>query len=477
MELGEGFGDPDVLTLAEDHIVLKLEAALPPDVMLPEGLAFGDVDGRLLVANQRSLVSASGSALLRWTSVSKALFCGCASFDSCDLFASVGSELLRDAQEVHIVHNRNTVYKLIRMFPNAKVIALPHDLSRHFTDFDVPQGDLAAPLVKQSQLRQLVGSSGDQRTECLPFSRETTLALIRSCPYVCRIDSRWVVSCFTEPHHLLTSTDCGKAEKFTHVNLIDQDLVLATTRLGMPAAAADVAVAAKTFPSLQTLEVCLGSQEALAKISAFRNLHSLAVAFTAGFIVRDMSTQLEQLLTKLPVLEELELENCGGIRLLAISRLCARLKILRLVNCVGSLSDVPVDADAFAALECLELDMQILKAVFNSLLCAAKNKLRNAHFRDEALCLAFLQHCVQNGRCLPFQNLERLTLNTKESLSALGLQPEDLNDVLRALPALRRVETNSFDLRLFFENYGSPRGRVSLSWIGCVYCAVHRPGY
>ncbi|KAH7939439.1 hypothetical protein HPB52_012694 [Rhipicephalus sanguineus] len=476
MELIGDFGDPDDLTLAEDHIILKLETALPPEAKLPEGLAFGDVDGLLLIANQRSLVSAMGSALLREARVSKALFCGCAPFDSCELFANVASELLRDAQEVHIVHNRNMVYKLIRMFPSAKVIALPHDLSRHYPEFDEPRSDLTGPLVERSQLRQLVGSSGEQRTECLSLSHETTLELIRNCPYVCRINSRWVVSCFTKPHSLLTSADRCKAKNFTHVNLIDQDLVLTTRGLGMSAATADIAVAATTFPSVETLEVCLGSQEALGKISAFRNLRNLAVAFTAGFIVRDMSTELEQLLAKLPGLEALELENCGGIRLPAISRLCTRLKILRLVNCVGSLSDVPVDADAFADLECLELDMQILKAVFNSLLDATKNKLRNAHFRDEALCLAFLQHCVESGRRLPFLNLERLTLNTKESLSALGLQPEDLHDVLHALPALRCVETNSYDLRLFFEN-SFPRGRVSLSWIGCVYCAVHRPAY
>ncbi|XP_037524531.1 uncharacterized protein LOC119401681 [Rhipicephalus sanguineus] len=340
MKLGDDFGDPDVLTLAEDHIVLKLETALAPDATLPEGLAFGDVDGLLLVANQKSLVSASGSALLREARVSKALFCGCAPFDSCELFANVASELLRDAQEVHIVHNRNTVYKLIRMFPNAKVIALPHDLSRHYVEFDEPRRDHSAPLVERSQLRQLVGTWGDQRTECLSISRATTLALIRSCPYVCRIDSRWVVSSFTEPNRFFTSTDRRKAKNFTHVNLMDRDLAL-TTGLRMSAAAADVAVAAKTFPSVEMLEVCLGSQEALAKISAFRNLRSLAVAFSPAFISRDVSTQLEQLLAKLPGLEELELENCGGIRLLAISRLCTRLKILKIVNCVGSLNDVP----------------------------------------------------------------------------------------------------------------------------------------
>ncbi|KAL1472206.1 hypothetical protein MTO96_023114 [Rhipicephalus appendiculatus] len=425
------------LLSAPYHIVLKLETALPPDATtLPEGFAFGDVDGLLLVANQRSLVSASGSALLREASVSKALFCGCAPFDSCDQFARAASELLRNAQEVHIVHNRNTVCKLIRMFPNAKVIALPHDLSRHHVEFDEPRRDLSAPLVEGSQLRQLVGTWGDQRTECLYISRATTLALIRSCPHVCRIDSRWVASSFTEPPGFFTSTDRCKAKNFIHVNLIDRDLALAIG-LRMSAAAADVAVAAKTFPSVETLEVCLGSQQALAKISAFRNLRSLAVGFTPAFMSRDMSTQLERLLAKLPGLEELEIEHCGGIRLLSISRLCSRLKILRLANCVGSLSDVAVDADAFADLECLDLDMQILKAVFSSLLLTIKDKLRNVHFRDEALCLAFLQYCVQNGRRLPFPSLQRVTLSTKESLSALGLQPEDLHDVRRALPALR----------------------------------------
>ncbi|KAL3187214.1 hypothetical protein MRX96_025527 [Rhipicephalus microplus] len=231
MEVSEDFGNPDVLVLAEDHIVLKLETALPPDSTLPEGFALGDVDGLLLVANKQSLVSASRSALLRGASVSKALFCGCVSFDSCDLFASAASELLRDAQEVHIVHNRNTVYKLIRMFPNAK----------HRSSKEASSGNWWATW-------------GDQRTECPSISRATTLALIRSCPNVSRIDSRWVVSSFTEPPSFFTSTDRRKAKNFTHINLLDRDLALATG-LGLSAVAADVAVAAKTFPSAEKLEV------------------------------------------------------------------------------------------------------------------------------------------------------------------------------------------------------------------------------
>ncbi|XP_075727419.1 uncharacterized protein LOC142768866 [Rhipicephalus microplus] len=476
MEVSEDFGNPDVLVLAEDHIVLKLETALPPDSTLPEGFALGDVDGLLLVANKQSLVSASRSALLRGASVSKALFCGCVSFDSCDLFASAASELLRDAQEVHIVHNRNTVYKLIRMFPNAKVIALLHDISRHYVEFDEPRRDPSAPLVEGSQLRQLVATWGDQRTECPSISRATTLALIRSCPNVSRIDSRWVVSSFMEPPSFFTSTDRRKAKNFTHINLLDRDLALATG-LGLSAVAADVAVAAKTFPSAEKLEVCLGSQQALDKISAFRNLRSLAVAFVPAFMSRDTSTHLGRLLAKLPDLEELEIEHCGGIRLLEISRLCSHLRVLKLANCFGSLSDVPVDADAFADLECLDLDMQILIPVFASLLGAIKNKLRSLHFHDQELCSAFLHYCVQNSRRLAFPSLQRLTLGTKESLSALRLQPQDLQTAVNALPSLRHVKTDSFDLRLFFENCRALRGRVSLSWTGCVYCAVHKPAY
>ncbi|KAL3187218.1 hypothetical protein MRX96_025531 [Rhipicephalus microplus] len=61
-------------------------------------------------------------------------------------------------------------------------------------------------------------------------------------------------------------------------------------------------------------EVCLGSQQALDKISAFRNLRSLAVAFVPAFMSRDTSTHLGRLLAKLPDLEELEIEHCGGIQ-------------------------------------------------------------------------------------------------------------------------------------------------------------------
>ncbi|XP_075742753.1 uncharacterized protein LOC119172021 isoform X2 [Rhipicephalus microplus] len=182
MELVREFGDPHVLTLAEDHIVLKLELPWPRDVEFPQGISLADDDGLLLVGNRESFVSARQSTLTRVARICKALFCGCASFDSWDRYASAATNLLRDAEEICIVHNRDKVHKLVRMFPNVKVLALLHDLCEHYVELDEPCRDLVAPLVEGSQLRKLVCSASNLYDGYLVMSHETTLALLRTCP-------------------------------------------------------------------------------------------------------------------------------------------------------------------------------------------------------------------------------------------------------------------------------------------------------
>ncbi|KAH7934052.1 hypothetical protein HPB49_020916 [Dermacentor silvarum] len=396
MELVREFGDPLVLGLAEDHIILKLETAWPRT-------SLADDDGLLLVANQRSLVCAARSAFPREARISKALFCGCTSFESSRHYASAASELLRDTQEIYIVHNRDKVYKLIRMFPNAKVLALPHDLCTHALELDEPRRDRSAPLVDRSQLRELVGSMRSLSEGCMRLSRETTLAVMLTCP-----------------------------------------------------------------------QVGVGSSVMLAKISAFRNLRSLMLALDLCIVFADVHLELKRLLTMLPGLEELAVENCGGLRLSTIARLCPKIKRLKLAGCMGSSEDNPVDADAFPNLECVDMNILLSSFIFNSFLCATREVLRTARFEDDGMCAEFLQYCVQHGRRLPFPRLEHLSLDTEESLRGLELEPRDLHDVLKALPAIRHLQTDSYDLRLF-DNYCVPRGRVSLLWTGCVYCQVHRP--
>ncbi|XP_075531636.1 uncharacterized protein LOC142564502 [Dermacentor variabilis] len=477
MELVRDFGDPHVLTLAEDHIVLKLDTAWARDVILPEGLSIADEDGLLLVANQRSLVSASKTGLLRGVTISKALFCGCASFDSLDSYRRVAGTLLRETQQLCIIHNRDKVYTLIRMFPNVEILALPHDLCTHALELDEPCRDRSAPLVERSKLKELVGSVGSFRDGCIILSPETTLAIMRTCPDVRRIDSFWVVNCFEELHGLPASVECPRTERCIHLCLLLHNWTpserLTSTFIGY-----DVTLAAK-FPWIKRLQlqVVVTSLKMLAKVSAFRNLRSLVVELLPDVAFRDVDRQLRKLLPTLPNLEELVLHNCGGLMLSTIARLCPKLKSLSVPNGSGSLHDIPVDADAFPYLEKVEIKMDVLKNAFDSLLSATHDTLRSACFGGDEICILFLTHCLQHGRHNPFSRLEHLTLHTEQSLRMLELQPQDLHDVLKALPALRHLQTDSYDLRLFFENYCISRDRLSLSWLQCVHCAVHNTDF
>nr|XP_054917084.1 uncharacterized protein LOC129380311 [Dermacentor andersoni] len=253
MELVRDFGDPHVLTLAEDHIVLKLDTAFARDAILPEGLSIADEHGFLLVANQRSLVSASKTALLRGVTISKALFCGCASFDSSDCYGRVAGRLLRQTQELCIIHNKDKVYNLIRMFPNVEILALPHDLCTHALELDEPCRDRSAPLVERSKLKELVGSIGSFRDGCIVLSPETTLAIMRTCPDVRRLDSFWVVKCFKELHGLPASVKCPRTERFIHLCLLLHNWT-SSERLPSIFIGDDVTLAAK-FPSIKRLQV------------------------------------------------------------------------------------------------------------------------------------------------------------------------------------------------------------------------------
>ncbi|XP_049511932.1 uncharacterized protein LOC125940184 [Dermacentor silvarum] len=477
MELLREFGDPKDLLLAQDHIMLKLETAWPPDVTVPGGLSFADHDSLLLIANQTSLVSAAKSSLLREAIIPKALFCGCAPFDSSDRYASAARQLLRHAQEICILHNRDKVYKLIRMFPNVKVLCLPHDLCLHLLELDEPCRDRSAPLVERCQLRELVGNIGSLCKGLLGMSPETTLAVIRTCPDLRRIDSWWAVKCYVGPYGLATSSAHRRARKLTHLwlGLLDNMSGGRAEDPMNPMTAVDVPLAARIFSSVQSLQVVVESLDTLAKISAFCNLRSLTVELNPCIALADVDSELQHALRRLSRLEELALENCGGLRLSTISRLCPKLKILKLEGCVVSAEDTLVDGDAFPNLEYIDVNINILKVAWNAFLSATHDTLRTARFVHDSMCFEFLQYCVRYGRHQPFSRLEHLTLNTNMSLRESEVHPEDLHDVMKALPVLRHLETDSYDLRLFMENYCVPRGRLSLSWIECVYCAVHRP--
>ncbi|XP_077489037.1 uncharacterized protein LOC144099534 [Amblyomma americanum] len=471
METMKKYGDLHTLLMAEDHIVLKLEAPWPQDSPLPEGCLLGNKCGSLLVMDHRALVSARST--LRSAGISGALFAGCVPFNSSELFESAAREVLKATEEICIVHNGNTICKLIRMFPQAKVLALPHDFVPHAVEREEPLRDHLAPLVDTCQLRELLGSIEGLSNGYLLFTQETVRAVLRTCPLVRRIDSHGVLEAFLHLADTPDQTSCPKAKDITHVMLLTS-LDTCHAKLGDAPDASDVAIAASTFPHVESFMVVVKSLETMAAVSAFRHLRSLSIALRPPISFVNVDSELLRLLRALPRLECLSLEFCGGLRLAVITKLCPQIKGLRLLSCEGpSDDDIALDGNAFPDLEILEMSAKLHKRTYHGLFRATAQRLRILRLSGDGTCSEFLHLCCLGGQQISFPHVEELMLGTKLTVSALKLHPEDLHTLLKALPELRLLVTDSYDLRLFFQNYCVPRGRVSLLWCECVFCAVH----
>ncbi|KAL3184483.1 hypothetical protein MRX96_031774 [Rhipicephalus microplus] len=463
------FGETWKLLLAEDRIVAKLAEPWPPGVSLPEGCK---LENDSLITNQRSLVAAS-SVLCRKAKVSRALFAGCESFESSEQFRTAAARLLRGAEELCIVHNKNQAHALVRAFPNIRVLALPHDLCRHELGIhrhELVTADHSSPLMAQpSQLTHLLGNVESLGGVGLIFSKEAVAELLRMCPQLRRIDSHVVLEAFLLLDALPIPRTYSTANDFTHLALYAE--VGGTCGETAPAGPDDVALAGSTFPLVEDLEVLTRSVEALDKIAAFQHVDTLLVALAPPVAWANVDSKLQQLLGNWPRLGKLALEYCGGVRLSTIAALCPKVRSLRLAYCKWDPSDCPVEAGAFPELESIELYIRMADAVFDSLFLATCGRLRKVQLYNDRSCCQFLHLCVRKRAHFPC--LEELRLSTDISVRAMALEPESLHNVLRALPALRHLATDSYDLKLFFENYYVPRGRVFYSRDACVFCAVH----
>ncbi|KAL1471506.1 hypothetical protein MTO96_039911 [Rhipicephalus appendiculatus] len=194
MERIAQFGETCKLLLAEDQIVAKLAEPWPSGVPLPQGCV---LEHDSLITNQSSLVAAR-RVLCHEARVSRALFSGCESFESSEPFRAAAAELLRDAEELCIVHNRDQVHALVRAFPNVRVLALPHDLCRHALGVGVDElttaGGSSSLMAPRSQLTHLLGNVESLGGVGLMLSKEAVAGLLRTCPRVSNTMQRNVAS-------------------------------------------------------------------------------------------------------------------------------------------------------------------------------------------------------------------------------------------------------------------------------------------
>ncbi|KAH9379994.1 hypothetical protein HPB48_001389 [Haemaphysalis longicornis] len=134
---------------------------------------------------------------------------------------------------------------------------------------------------------------------------------------------------------------------------------------------------------------------------------------------------------------------------------CPGLRSLSLNNCL-MLADGPVmPENAFEFLESADVETSDVKMTwkttqFADLIASTSKKLRRLRVGNDGACSRFLKICCKNRFKISFPFLEDLALGTKVSLKVLGLLPDNLLKVSKIIPALRRIETDSYDPRLFF---------------------------
>lgn len=164
-------------------------------------------------------------------------------------------------------------------------------------------------------------------------------------------------------------------------------------------------------------------------------------------------------------LEGLSVTNFNTVRLSSIARHSGKtLDSLLLTGC--NVAGEVVSQDAFPKLENLTLGKRITGSTLNSLLAACPS-LKSLQLRHQDTCAMFLKDVITSRRT---KGLERLILCTDASFSKMRIDAGNLRTLLAGSPSLRHVATDSYELRVFFENEAP---HVNLAWTSCTICTAN----
>lgn len=225
-----------------------------------------------------------------------------------------------------------------------------------------------------------------------------------------------------------------------------------------------IATAQPLYVNLKRLTVTVASRETLARIADFEHIRRLSITFSADAPLCPFGGHVVRLLKKFD-LDELSLCRVDQVQLSIVARFCKDLRSLAFSCCNVSNETF---SNSFPKLERLSVGRHISSSTLRSLLAACPNLTRLELASDDT-CAAFLDRRSSRPA---LANVMRLVLKTAWTVEDLGTDADALRSLLKSLPALRHVETDSYGLRLFFENYAS---HVRLSWTGCVVCTAEFP--
>lgn len=454
-------GDPDELANLQDTVVLKLEKPLstghpPREVSL-------DSSGLLLTTNRK--VFTKRQKFFAKQSISAAVFAGCPELGSTPTFLAASRKTLHGRTKMLIiVHNRDRIDDLVDWFPTVTAIVLYHDLRLH------TGGAKNKRTTKQpSQLQWLCGTAPGIGAHNIYISSELLedLLLIK-CPDLSLVhtpvneilglsqdfDEDWSV-----PAPLL-----GECPELT----LGRSVAVPGSEITMleDTSFADIWNALDQYPSIQQINVTTTSSEVIARLGSFFFLTRLSVTYLAdrpclfdGYITH---------LRTLPYLTDLALARFDGVSFAFIAKAFVALKNLTIIGCTVRNESIP--PDGLNRLKSLQLSTAIPPDTLRTMFAAA-GSLSELSLSGGKTVAAFL--AAPESRPWKTQKLlQRLTLATRVPLKRLGVDPEHLHAAMRSMPELKRLSTDSYDIRLFVGNYYP---QVSLTWLTCTVCAADFP--
>ncbi|KAL3192899.1 hypothetical protein MRX96_058414 [Rhipicephalus microplus] len=386
------------------------------------GLSLDD-KGHLITTTTNAFVENRG--FLSDHRVVAALFSGCASFDECRPLGAAAGLVLYNAKTLVVVHNRDFVRTLIDLFRSVETLVLHHDLR-----LQMPGAAWRDIGGTYPQLKRLIGSTPALGSRNLFLCAATICGLLVDCPY----PIRWRACYWRHAPSLHTS--------WSLILGADVERYDGTTGAVWDITPEHVFETKQFFPSSRRMEVTTTHSQTIAAIGVFDQLTDLSLMFIAQGTLCSFQGPVEDALRNLP------------------------LKHLSLKFFKDNDADDLIPG-SFAGLVNLRLGADIAIPTFKSLLGATR-RLISLCLDANLLVTSFVSHCSHGS--LP--RLERLVLRTEHTLKVLCLTVKALQFLVEALPALRYVVTDSYDLRLFFENV---MPHVTLDWTQCTTCTAEFP--
>ncbi|XP_077550871.1 uncharacterized protein LOC144164225 [Haemaphysalis longicornis] len=228
---------------------------------------------------------------------------------------------------------------------------------------------------------------------------------------------------------------------------------------------AEIRTAWQQYPNIQQINLTTTSTAVIACLSSFFNLTRLSVTYFA-----DRPCPFDGYITHLrtvPFLTDLALFNFDDVSFAIIAKTFVALKNLTIIAC--SVRNESIPPDGLNSLKSLQLSAFIPPDTFRTIFAAA-GSLSELYLSSGITVAAFLASESQPWKTL--KRLQRLTLATRAPLKRFGVDPEHLHAAMRSMPELKRLSTDSYDIRLFVGNYYP---QVSLAWLTCTVCAADFP--